>query len=380
MDADTDQFEELQRPPLEDDPEIEMPPFPNMQNLQPMVVEEVPLEDLVNFDDLAPQQPLPEPPTHFENVQLGFVETFAPPVDPGLFLPKASLGPSPDAIRLWAKFFSTVDQSLPTVTIPTAWMNFFTLLIMKQSSFEWAKEFLQSSGWTAILNSSSSQGTSFTFTIPRQRPNVSITEFTCSVHSTIVCTEPGLPDDVDSEPPLLDFVGLSTTESVAPTLLDAALLQEPEEPLVKTPPPSSTNKPVPRAKRGKSLHIFEAELRRSNRIHGITKCFKSPTCKDRDCLGCTSNPPLLSASVVRELGSSFCKVSPDQLSNEKLEAKTTKKGAVAKPRSKRPKKSKETEEKPTDEAVSESQAKPAKKPKGSKNASDEGASSKNSKK
>jgi hypothetical protein len=76
---------------------------------------------------------------------LGFVQTFVPRVDLSLHLQKASSGPStpsPNANRIWAKFFSTMDHSLPTVTIPTHWMNFFTMLLLKQYSFEWAKEFL----------------------------------------------------------------------------------------------------------------------------------------------------------------------------------------------------------------------------------------------
>lgn len=51
--------EEPQMPPLIDDLEVEMPAFPNLQNHQPVIVEEVPLEDLIPFEDLAPQQPLP---------------------------------------------------------------------------------------------------------------------------------------------------------------------------------------------------------------------------------------------------------------------------------------------------------------------------------
>jgi hypothetical protein len=36
----------------------------NLQNHQPIQVEEVSLEDLVDFEDLAPNQPLPAAPPH----------------------------------------------------------------------------------------------------------------------------------------------------------------------------------------------------------------------------------------------------------------------------------------------------------------------------
>lgn len=142
MDDLTESEDEM--PPLIDDlagnAGVDVVVFPNLQNLQPLVVEEVPLEELAAFEDLAPNEAL-APPPQFDNVQLGFVETFFPVVDP-ILQKAATSGPSPDAIRLWAKYFDTVDPSLPTATIPT--QNFFTLIMLKQSSFEWAKDFLQS--------------------------------------------------------------------------------------------------------------------------------------------------------------------------------------------------------------------------------------------
>jgi hypothetical protein len=112
-------------------------------------------------------------------------------------LQTTSSGPSPDVIRLWAKFFSTVDQSLPTVTVLTQWMNFFTMLLLKQSSFAWAKEFLQSSAWHAI--SQTDTGIVYSFTLPPSKPTVSITEISCTssgdassplVVTDSLCSEP----------------------------------------------------------------------------------------------------------------------------------------------------------------------------------------------
>lgn len=50
--------------------------------------------------------------------------------------------------------------------------------------------------------------------------------------------------------------------------------------------------------------------------------------------------PLLSPSVVRDLGASFCKLNPSLLTDEKLMEKTSKKGAVAKPKGKQGKQTK----------------------------------------
>jgi hypothetical protein len=60
---------------------VDMLEFPNMQNLQPLVVEEVPLGEMAPFENLVPNEPLPPSP-QFDSIHLGFVETFIPPVDP----------------------------------------------------------------------------------------------------------------------------------------------------------------------------------------------------------------------------------------------------------------------------------------------------------
>jgi hypothetical protein len=39
---------------------------------------------------------------------------------------------------MWAKYFSHRDPGLPTVTIPAEWLDFFTMMLLKDSSNEWA--------------------------------------------------------------------------------------------------------------------------------------------------------------------------------------------------------------------------------------------------
>lgn len=109
-----------------------------------------------------------------------------------------------------------------------------------------------------------------------------------------------------------------------------------EQPAVhgdQTPPSSLAPAKTPKAKRGKPLHISDANLRRSERVNKLNGGFKSP-CRDRQCLGFSFDPPLLSSSVVRELGSTFCKLDAASLSDEKLNAKPTEKGPVGKPKAK----------------------------------------------
>ena len=53
---------------------------------------------------------------------------------------------------------------------------------------------------------------------------------------------------------------------------------------------------------------------------------------NRNCLGCETKPPLISPSIVRELGTSFCKLKSLELSDEQLMDKLAKKRAVGRPR------------------------------------------------
>lgn len=43
--------------------------------------------------------------------------------------------PSPTTLRMWSKFFSPADSSMPTMSIPANWMDFFTMMLLKDSSF-----------------------------------------------------------------------------------------------------------------------------------------------------------------------------------------------------------------------------------------------------
>jgi hypothetical protein len=104
-----------------------------------------------------------------DHIQLGFIQTFTPPVMPATLkdsfgpfpnyqksaildqdVGSSSSGPSPMAIRCWAKYFASVDNGLPTVTVPAQWVNFFSLLMLKEGSYEWANDFLSSPAWTLL--------------------------------------------------------------------------------------------------------------------------------------------------------------------------------------------------------------------------------------
>jgi hypothetical protein len=142
-------------------------------------IPQVAQQHLNDVDQLEQNQLMQQPqqveqapiPNHFnpDQIHLGFVQTFSPPImkvannialgsisDKHVGLSKgkeilelnadstSSSSPSPMVIRCWAKFFANMDDNLPTVTIPAEWVNFFTLLMLKQGSYDWAKDFLTS--------------------------------------------------------------------------------------------------------------------------------------------------------------------------------------------------------------------------------------------
>ena len=99
-----------------------------------------------------------------------------------------------------------------------------------------------------------------------------------------------------------------------------------------TPPPAAPSTSAPSGKRGKHLHISNANVRCGARVHSKTQGFKSPSCREKSCLGCSTNPPSLSSSVVRELGSTFCQLEPAALTDDQLNAKSVKPSTVGRPR------------------------------------------------
>lgn len=109
-------------------PPVEIVPFLDFNNLQPLMPLELQLEDLMGFDDLDANgdNNVNQGPEHpHQNIHIGLVQIVQTPVDPifGNLSPlgslsaldtatetadwtKASFGPTPDAIRYWVKFFS----------------------------------------------------------------------------------------------------------------------------------------------------------------------------------------------------------------------------------------------------------------------------------
>lgn len=151
-----------------------------------------------------------------------------------------------------------MDPRLPIVTISREWMGFFMLLLLKQSSSEWAPDFLQSLAW-AIINQSSTDNhlparNNFTFSLPKLTPLVNFVDLSCrnhSIHSSksrslIIITELYSDEDAELNPPsfnmegLVDPMGQSEMQPSKPKLEIVTVIPSPpapaDPPLVETGP------------------------------------------------------------------------------------------------------------------------------------------------
>lgn len=168
-------------------PPVEIVPFPDFNNLQPMIPapeDEIQVEDLLRCvgNNIpapdSPQQNIPAPKSPQQNIQIGMVQIVQPSADsifgnlsplgplPPLdsssgvaYWSQAPTGPSPNAIRYWVKFFSHHSNASNSILIPDAWMNFFSFLLLQSPTFDWAKGFLQSKAWEFFGAESSGNAT-----------------------------------------------------------------------------------------------------------------------------------------------------------------------------------------------------------------------------
>lgn len=78
-------------------------------------------------------------------------------------------------------------------------------------------------------------------------------------------------------------------------------------------------KPKKSGKLGKL--VVDSQVRRSPRIKDQKMGFMQKQCKDKNCLGCNSSPPILSQNSIRKLGTSLCGLDPSDLSDSVLSKK-----------------------------------------------------------
>lgn len=64
--------------------------------------------------------------------------------------------------------------------------------------------------------------------------------------------------------------------------------------------------------------MVDSAVRRSNRVKANANGFKSTPCKSKKCLGCSANPPTLTTSMIRKIGTSLCHLQENRLDEQAL--------------------------------------------------------------
>ena len=282
MDDLSDASDNEPEPPLLPVEPVQIVEFPNFENLQPLVPEEVDYNDLLGY--VNPPVNEGNGNLHIEeNLHVGFAQ-FYQPAAKNMWMNPLVFKPSPEALRQWVRHFSNPNVGMSSVVIPNIWLNFFTFTLLQSPSFDWAKHFLQSPAWDYF--SKAAPGNSTIFQLPVSSPADSLQTCPSSViieDLTNVCVSGVEQEDIPE----------STVQAQA--------------------------KRMPR--KGKKPILSEADVRRSLRIKKLHKGFKLQTYKDKNCLGCSSTPPEISPSLIRNLDASFCDINPEDLSDVNLHAK-----------------------------------------------------------
>lgn len=156
-------------------------------------------------------------------------------------------------IRLWARYFAPVNKKDGIIKIPEEWTDFFTLLLLSPTHFEWTKAFLQSKALD-FIQPTILQGRLISYAIPPHCPDAS------------KCLCETLPSHMDR---CLDD---KECIKIADNTCSPAKKISPD---LRT---SSSTTRVYSRKKSKMLSIVETDVRRSDRIEEMNKGFRGKTC------------------------------------------------------------------------------------------------------
>ncbi|TVU49083.1 hypothetical protein EJB05_00374, partial [Eragrostis curvula] len=95
----------------------------------------------------------------------------------------------------------------------------------------------------------------------------------------------------------------------------------PTDQLCKSRLPSSTIEIHLKRKRTRTTVLVTTDVRRSERIKAMSKGFKKGSCRDINCVACTCDAPVLTDSIIKDLGTTFCKIVPEKITTEALQKK-----------------------------------------------------------
>ncbi|CAL4992476.1 unnamed protein product [Urochloa decumbens] len=256
-------------------------------------------------------------------MHIGTVKLVQPDADPVFvakypdFMDGFALKQHPDAVRLWAQKLAP-GLGAPTVNVPRARADFFTVMLHQPGCYRWAKELLNSTAWGHFEKGESS----VPFSLPEECPKAPTTFCMKKTPSVLDTIPEESPDDLPEE----HEPQITSTEAPQPQL---SPITPPEKMLSKISPSTGpwSKKLLEEAAKAKGKHnlledsLTEAAARRSIMQKHLHNGFKTSPCEHQNCLGCTIEPPTISPTVIKNLGSSFCGIDPEHLTVEKLNKK-----------------------------------------------------------
>jgi hypothetical protein len=177
--------------------------------------------------------------------------------------------------RIWANYFAPAGTPDVSVKIPKKWAPFFLSNLLQPEAFNWSKSFLSSEIPSMLLEP---ELESLSFAIPKGCPKDKFLEDVLSENSQSTCMEQE-ENNCDAPAPI----------------------------------------------------IVESELRRSKRLKDSRAGFRQGACPKRNYLMCHHNfdgPPSLFSKVIQNLGTKFCNMSDEDLSDNNLKKKKFTSGSV----------------------------------------------------
>ncbi|XBH56170.1 hypothetical protein VPH35_078074 [Triticum aestivum] len=193
-------------------------------------------------------------------------------------------------LLLWEKHFKEpVDnRTVFSTNIPVSWFNFVVHLLMTPDKFDWTVHMLKSVMWELCIEVEG-KDKSLLFHIPDK----------CPASHAPIC-QASIMDKQQTRDKDKENVGAAANQQDAES---QALLQ-----------PFGTDNL--RKRRSGKTPLVETPVRRSDRIKKDNDGFRRSSCTNSNCLPCTSVPPTIQKSVVKNLTASFCKVAEEELEDK----------------------------------------------------------------
>jgi hypothetical protein len=206
-------------------------------------------------------------------------------------------------------------QVHPQFTFNRGGLIFFTMMLASPTAYKWASDFLGSTTLSHLDDQSTSTSATIPFYLPQSQPQTDL----------LLCSKnlPSSEKSLEHHTLIKTLSSSSSPEQLSPcSAVDMTSPTTPpkklREKIAKTSGPWSKSLLTLVAKGKDPADITEPKARRRLRQKQIHKGYKASPYSNRNCLGCSMDPPTLSHSIIKNLGATVCKIDPTKLSLKEL--------------------------------------------------------------